>query len=181
MYFNKIDQIRKELNLFSRHFNLAAFAAPTEYEAHKQMCVLMPETATIEEVVLMLNPLYNHLYESSLELLTRMGFKKLEHKVVNLRLPLLEDVFKNKLANNEVDQRLMELLTDQTVHMWHLTKISADREIRATYKDAQIDYEDYFKVKVKKGPFKPLHLPYVFIFMDTPTMFERSLQLVYPP
>lgn len=35
LYFSKIEQIRKELNVFSRFFNLAAVAAPTEYEAHK--------------------------------------------------------------------------------------------------------------------------------------------------
>jgi hypothetical protein len=33
------------------------------------MCVLMPETASIEEVVLILNPLYNKFFESAEKLL----------------------------------------------------------------------------------------------------------------
>ena len=112
MYFTKVDQIRKELNLFSRYFNLVALAAPTEYEAHKQMCILMPETATIEEVVLLLNPVYNNLIESSMELLKRMGFVTLEHKVVNMRRNIVEDLFKDRAAMYEDDSRLVELLTD---------------------------------------------------------------------
>ena len=72
------------------------------------------------------------------------------------------------------------MLLDETVHLWHLTKISGDREIRAIYKEAQIDFEDYFTLKVKNGPYKPMHLPYLFIFMDTPLMFERSLALIWP-
>lgn len=97
LYFYKVEEIRKELNLFSRFFNLAAVAAPNEYEAHKQMCVLMPETATIEEVVLILNPLYNNHLDSAVELLLRMGFHVLEQRAAVLDSKDIGELFKDKL------------------------------------------------------------------------------------
>ena len=44
----------------------------------------MPETSKIEEVILMLNPLYTTKVESCEKLLERMKFKILAKKVVNL-------------------------------------------------------------------------------------------------
>ncbi len=44
----------------------------------------MPEVAIVEEVILILNPLYGAYIESAEKLLFRMGFKTLNHKVLNL-------------------------------------------------------------------------------------------------
>lgn len=98
LYFYKIDMIRRELNLFSRFFNLIAFASPTAYEAQKSMCILMPEVASIEESVIILNPLYNNYYESADRLIKRMGFNILLHKIINLSSTDIETVFKEKLG-----------------------------------------------------------------------------------
>lgn len=34
-------------------------------------------------------------------------------------------------------------------------------------------------MKVKSTPFKPLHFPLLFLFMDTPYMFEQAHHLVW--
>lgn len=72
------------------------------------------------------------------------------------------------------------MLTNTHVHCWHLSKISADREVRQHFIESQIDYEDLFSVKITKTPFKPMHLPMLFLFMDTAYMFEHSLNLIWP-
>ena len=93
----------------------------------------MPETATIEEIVLILNPLYNNHLESAQKLLDRMGFKTLQHKFVSISSEQAKEVFKEKINQWNGDNKLLEMLSNTTVHCWHLTKISADREIRQTF------------------------------------------------
>jgi hypothetical protein len=34
-------------------------------------------------------------------------------------------------------------------------------------------------VKVKFTPFKPTHFPYIFLFMDSPYMFEAAFNLLW--
>jgi hypothetical protein len=69
---------------------------------------------------------------------------------------------------------MIKFMSNALVNMWHLSKISGDREIRQNFKDAQIELDDIFRLKVKTTPFKPCHLPFIFVFMDTPFMFETA-------
>jgi len=69
LYIYKLESIRRELNLFSRHFNLVAHAPATVDAAQKELCVLMPEVAVIEEVILVLNPIYTSKLEAAETLL----------------------------------------------------------------------------------------------------------------
>jgi hypothetical protein len=61
------------------------------------MCVLMPEIATIEEVVVILNPIYSNYYEAAKKLLERMGFMTIQHKLVHLSVEDAEALFKERL------------------------------------------------------------------------------------
>lgn len=63
--------------------------------------------------------------------------------------------------------------------MWHVTKISGDRELRELYKEASLEYEDLFTMKVKATPFKPIHVPFLFLLMDTPYKFENALKVLW--
>lgn len=51
---------------------MAATAAPSETEALKLMSLVAPRVAQLEELVLILNPLYNDRLEAAEELLVRM-------------------------------------------------------------------------------------------------------------
>ncbi len=44
----------------------------------------MPEVAIVEEVILMLNPIYGNYFEAAEKLLFRMGFKTLNQKSLAL-------------------------------------------------------------------------------------------------
>ncbi|CDW75782.1 UNKNOWN [Stylonychia lemnae] len=202
LYFYKIDQIRKELNLFQRYFNICALASPSFYEAQKSMCILMPEVASIEESVLLLNPLYNTQYEHAVKLLERMNFLIIRQKFINFQAQDVEDIYRDKLSQkykessakiaNSINpdqkinkfyekqsDRLTDLLCGSQVHVFHICKIAGDREIRELFRDSQIEYDDLLKYKLKATPFKPNQFPLLFLFMDTPVMFEESLKLIY--
>lgn len=59
--------------------------APSEAkQGQEEMCVLMPEVAIVEEVILILNPIYGAYFEAAEKLLFRMGFKTLNHKILTL-------------------------------------------------------------------------------------------------
>ena len=175
-----MEHIKREINIFSRFFNVLSYAAESEFEAHKQMCVLMPETAKIEESILLLNPLYLRYLDSAEKLLKRMGFRILTKKVTHLSEDKAQELFKEKLALKTIDHDLIQLLLSGAIHLYHLVKISGEREIRQTYHDSHIDYEDVFEMQIRNPPFKPLHLPYIFLHMDSPYLFESALKMLWP-
>ena len=39
--------------------------------------------------------------------------------------------------------------------------------------------DDILRVKVRQTPFKPQHFPFIFLFMDTPLMFEVAFKLLW--
>ena len=169
-----MDQIRREINLFSRFFNVAAHCSPTEDLAQREMCILMPETAIIEDVVLVLNPMYANYYDSAERLLLRMRFRILNHKLLGLQATEAKELFPDK-------EQVQGMVADKQVHVWHLAKIAGDREVRQLFKDVQIEYMDLFRRKIKTTPFKRVHVPYLFLFLDSPLPFEQSLSLLYSP
>lgn len=54
---------------------MAATAAPSEAEALKLMSLVAPRVAQLEELILILNPLYNDRLEAAEELLVRMQYR----------------------------------------------------------------------------------------------------------
>ena len=43
LYYTKVDEIRKELNMFTRQFNVAAHCPTTREQAVKEGCLFFPE------------------------------------------------------------------------------------------------------------------------------------------
>ena len=78
------------------------------------------------------------------------------------------------------DMRLIDFLKEQQTHVFHLTKIAADREIRCLFKDSSLTFEDFFELQISEPPFKPKHLPYMFMFMDNAAMYESVLAIIRP-
>jgi len=140
LYMYKLESIRRELNLFSRHFNLVAHAPATVEAAQKELCVLMPEVAVIEEVILVLNPIYTSKLEAADTLLQRMGFRVVNKKNLSLSAEEAKELFKEKSEAESLHvsssmsglggEKLAAFLTDTSLWAWHLTKISGDREVR---------------------------------------------------
>lgn len=87
--------------MFSRYFNFVAHAPESEVLAQKEMCVLMPEVAIIEEVIIMLNPIYNIFIEAIDSLLFRMGFKTLNRKLTTITDGEAHALFKEKINIGE--------------------------------------------------------------------------------
>jgi hypothetical protein len=77
--------------------------------------------------------------------------------------------------------KLGKFLAGSALWAWHLTKIAAEREVRQLFHDAQLELDDVFMAKVKSTPFKPAHLPFLFVFMDSPHMFESAFRLIWGP
>lgn len=60
-----------------------------------------------------------------------------------------------------------------------MTKLSADREVRQLYHQAELELEDFLAMRVRQLPFKQSHFPYLFLFMDSPHKFEVMYELIH--
>ena len=81
----------------------------------------------------MLNPIYNEIVEDAFELVLRSGFNILMHQFVDIRDKDLHNMFGSKFNAylTELDNRtLSENLRVSYVHVFHLSKIAADKEMR---------------------------------------------------
>lgn len=63
------------------------------------MCILVPETATFEEIILILNPLYNDYADSAKRLLERMRFRIHAHKFTKITKELSKEIYSEKLID----------------------------------------------------------------------------------
>ena len=64
------------------------------------MCVLMPEVASIEESVVILNPIYNTYKQQALRLMERMGFKVVRENFHKLSREQVENIFHEKISTD---------------------------------------------------------------------------------
>lgn len=131
LFVTRIQEIRSEINSLVRSFNVAGFASQSVPDAEKDICVFMPHVAQLEEVVLVLNPNYTSQVEEAVELLVRSGFKIMAHTFTELAESQISAMFVEKYGQDSLETTsLFKMLDTEPVHMFHLTKIAADRECR---------------------------------------------------
>ena len=51
--------------------------------------------------------------------------------------------------------------------------------MRERYRQSDLEFEDLYMATDFPKPLKPIHIPYLFLFMDTEKSFEAGLQLLY--
>ena len=93
---------------------------------------------------------------------------------------LLNDKYGNDMSDG---YKLISSLANQTVSIYHLTKIAAKREIIAIYSQTQAVLEDHLflsgVIDNCKGSFLPHCLPYLFLYLDSEVMIEEAMELLY--
>lgn len=179
LYATKLAEIRKEVNLLQRNFNVVGHTARTVEDASRELCIFSPAIANIQEVCLILNPIYNNRLEAAFEVLVRANFMILQHTTRELEEQYWFDLFQHKLGAALDLAPVLDNLRGAPVHIFHLAKIAADREIRAMYQQSDLQFEDLYCVTNWPAPFKPMQIPHLFFFMDTERTFELCLRLLY--
>jgi hypothetical protein len=162
-------------------------AARTEREALEQIELFCPQVAAHEEIVLVLNPLYNDRRAEAEALLVRMQymFVKTEARVLRAgeASHLLGDKFGGAGTEGGPVKKLIGAFTGREVHLFHLSKVAADREARALFTRAGAVLEDHLYastvVTEATGPLLPGCLPFLFLFMDSAAMLEGGIELLY--
>ena len=65
------------------------------------------------------------------------------------------------------------------MHIFHLTKIAGDKEVRELFRQSDLQFEDLWMPTKWPAPLKPIQIPYLFFFLDTERTFEIGLTLLY--
>ena len=63
---------------------MTAYCSPSIEQAQIDLCVYAPKLAVLEEVVLVLNPLYNSELDQAIECIVRAGYTILNRSEVNM-------------------------------------------------------------------------------------------------
>lgn len=183
----KIEEIRLELSSFQRSFSLAAVAAPDEAEAQRQISLFCPRVAAVEEIVLVLNPHYNGRLADAQALLVRMQYLFVKVTSCILSSEQAERLLEDKFAARVMPEgpRLIEALAGREVHLFHLSKVAAAREARALFTRGGPVLEDHVYgsplVAAAAAPLLPELMPLLFLYMDSDSMFEAGMELLYGP
>ena len=106
-------------------------------EASRQLCIFAPSLGNIQEVVLLLNPIYNHMVEHAIEVLIRASFVILMHEVKELKDFQAEDLIGVKYGYPDCHP-ILDNFKGEPVHCFHLAKIAGDREIRELYRQSDL-------------------------------------------
>ena len=79
LYTTKIAEISREANLLQRNFNVVGYTASNVEDASREVCIFTPSLASIQEICLILNPMYEEQLDSAIEVLIRANFVILQH------------------------------------------------------------------------------------------------------
>lgn len=75
---------------------------------------------------------------------------------------------------------LINQMTNKDGHIFHLTKVGGEIEMRKMYKQSDIQVEDYLGGYQEFGfPLKPCYIPQIFMFLSEEETFESGLCLLY--
>ena len=142
------------------------------------MCIFSPTLGNIQEVCLILNPIYNSQIEAAIEVLVRADYKILQYDRRRLTDLQATDLIGEKFGYED-GQPLIENLRQNEVHCFHLAKLAGDREMRELFRQSDLQYEDLVYPTNWGIPLKPVQIPYLFFFMDTERSYELCLRLLY--
>jgi hypothetical protein len=153
-------QLRHDLNIFQRFFNVCGYAPKSLSDAGQDLVVFAPKCTILEEVVLILNPLYNDLIEDCFEVLVRAGFVIIQHKNHKWQDENeLDKVFGDRFRpeffhmDNSVPD-VMGFLKENDVHVFHLCKMAGDREMRARYEKFTVTFDEIMTMEPYNPPYK---------------------------
>jgi hypothetical protein len=91
--------------------------------------------AKIEDVVLVLNPKYEPIFEQVQELIVRLGFKFIKSKSLKPDQWMLQVLFEHKLKHHSAQERKLfyETLKSNDLTFLHICKIAGKKEIKRLY------------------------------------------------
>ena len=97
--------------------------------------------------------------------------------MVALKWQDLQDLFSSKLdlSRDAQERPIIDKLLVSDVHIFHLSKIAGDREMRERYRQSDLEFDDLLMATPFPKPLKPSHIPYMFFFMDSERSFEACL------
>ena len=108
LYATKLAQIRKEVNLLQRRFNMVGHTPRRVEDASPELCIFSPSIATIQEVCLILNPIYNNMLEAAFEVLIRNNYTILQHRQVQLNEAQVLQLFDHKYGTQADFQDVLD-------------------------------------------------------------------------
>lgn len=113
---------------------MAAVAAPSEAEGLKMMRILTPRLAQLEELVLVFNPLYAEKEIEAEELLVRMQYRFVNKTKIIMDRDTARNLLVDKYCPESAEgSQLIDNFTGQEVNFYHLSKVAANKEIRALF------------------------------------------------
>ena len=164
--------------MLQRNFNLVGYTPKSIEKAQQELCIFSPALGNIQEVCLILNPIYNKVIDAAIEVLVRADFKILQYQKRRLTELQATDLVGFKFSFED-GQHLVYNLRSEEVHCFHLAKLAADREVREMFRQSDLQFEDLLMPTDFGTPLKPVDIPYLFFFMDTERTYELCLRLLY--
>jgi hypothetical protein len=160
-------------------------AAPTEAEAQHLVSLLAPKVSAVEEIILVLNPLYNDRVQEASALLVRMQYLFVKTARKQLERAEAEQLLGDRDAESAMPQgsRLIEHFTCAEVHLFHVSKVAAAREARALFARGGVLLEEHLERRAEVAdavsPLLPDSMPHLFLLMGSDAMFEAGMQLLH--
>ena len=91
-----------------------------------------------------MNPIYNHLIAQVEELLVRMRYKFVYRGVHQLDKERVSALLDDKFDPQTPEGKgMINLLTGQDIHIFHLAKVAANVEIRKIFEETEAMLEDH--------------------------------------
>jgi hypothetical protein len=152
--------------------------APVLEEEKKQ--VLVKRENIIEDVILLLNPKYDHLFNDARYFFEDHGFGIIDYQYVTLTSKQATEIFARRYKSSSYKDDIIRHFTDEKSAFYHITKLNAYKEIDELMRRYFTTWPDVLEYKLIERPIKVESFPFVFIPMDSHQMYETALEIVFP-
>ena len=153
------------------------FAPILEEEKPKPVVI---KNNILEDAILILNPLYLEMMNDAHSFLEELGFTIIDRDKITITSKQSNDIFKRRFKPSKYWDEIIDHFSAANTAFFHVTKLSANQYIDDLLNKYFTKWPDVLEFNLLERPLKEESFVYLFIPMDSPQMYETSLQLVWP-
>lgn len=120
----------------------------------------------VEDIIILLNPKYEHLFNELCEYLEGLGFKVINHNFIIFTHQQAKRLISTRYKNSSYKDEIIEHFSETKSAYFHISKLNAYKEIDKIMRKYFTKWPEVLEFKLIEKPLKISDFPLIFIPMD---------------
>lgn len=145
-----------------------------------QQIVSVVKFNRIEDLIFLMNPLYDNLYGVLPEYFESLGFKIITQGFVTLSEKQAKRLISRRYKHSSFKNDIIKHFTDRRTAYFHAATLNGNKVTDDLMRKYFPTWSDVLEYKLLEKPLKPESFPFIFVPMDSSQMYEDALKIISP-